>query len=133
MIEYMPGLLLAPIVIAIFYFLFLILKEENKKKKRKNFEETINVVDAYSANTLSAATNKKIFSEKYGNLLGKINRYIKGAIDKGDYVCHVPVKKDDVRAKELIKFLEGKKYIVNYIELNSDTEFNDLRIYWGDH
>lgn len=133
MMEYMPGLLLAPIVIAIFYFLFLILKEENKKKKRKNFEETIKVIDAYSANTLSAATNKKIFREKYSDLLDSINRYIKSAIDKGDYVCHVPVKKDDVRAKELIKFLEDKRYIVNYIELNADEQYNDLRIYWGDH
>lgn len=134
MMEYMPGLLLVPVVVIIFYFMFILIKEQSKKDvKYDNFVKTINVMDAYNANTLSAATNKKIFSEKYGDLLDSINKYIKNAINKGDYVCHVPVKKDDIRAKELIKFLESKKYIVNYIELNSDTEFNDLRIYWGDH
>ena len=131
MLQYMPWLLLFPIVIGILYFMFLIIKENSKKREIEDFEKTRNVMDSYQANALSTATNRRIFREKYNDLLDKINGYIKNAIDKGDYVCHVPVKKDDVRAKELIKHLEGKGYIVNYIELKSDETFNDLRIYWG--
>lgn len=136
MMEYMPGLLLVPIIICV---LFLICKWIQYNYEIKILRKKINsiknrdmsVMNSYTANALSTETNTKNFNEKYGDLLDKINRYIKNAIDKGDYVCHVPVEKDDVRAKELIKHLEGKGYIVNYIELKADEVFNDLRIYWG--
>ena len=93
MLQYMPWLLLFPIVIGILYFMFLIIKENSKKREIEDFEKTRNVMDSYQANALSTATNRRIFREKYNDLLDKINWYIKNAIDKGDYVCHVPVKK----------------------------------------
>ena len=91
------------------------------------------VMNFHTANALSTETNTKKFNEKYGVLLEKINMYMQVAIEQGNYECHVPVAKEDNKPKEIINYLEGKRYIVNYIELPSDKLYNDLRIYWGDH
>lgn len=91
------------------------------------------VMDFHTANALSTETNTKKFNEKYGVLLEKINMYMQVAIEQGNYECHVPVAKEDNKPKEIINYLEGKRYIVNYIEFPSDKLYNDLRIYWGDH
>lgn len=91
------------------------------------------VMNFHTANALSTETNTKKFNEKYGVLLEKNNMYMQVAIEQGNYECHVPVAKEDNKPKEIINYLEGKRYIVNYIELPSDKLYNDLRIYWGDH
>lgn len=90
-------------------------------------------MDSHLTNALSTETNTKKFNKKYGVLLDKINMYIQVAIEQGNYECHVPVAKEDNKPKEIIGYLEGKRYIVNYIELPSDKLYNDLRIYWGDY
>lgn len=90
-------------------------------------------MDSHTANALSTEVNTKKFNKKYGVLLDKINMYMQVAIEQGNYECHVLVAKEDNKPKEIIGYLEGKRYIVNYIELPSDKLYNDLRIYWGDH
>lgn len=138
MMEYMPELLLVPVIIGIVYLIYVrmqydykitILQKENRYIKNNNKL----IMDSYLANTLSTETNTKKFNKKYGVLLEKINMYMQVAIEQGNYECHVPVAKEDNKPKEIIGYLEGKKYIVNYIELPSDKLYNDLRIYWGDH
>lgn len=138
MMEYMPELLLVP---AILLVLFLVCKwiqynyeiKVLRKKLRyiKNNNKTI--MDSHTANALSTETNTKKFNKKYGDLLEKIDMYMQVAIEQGNYECHVPVAKEDNKPKEIISYLEGKRYIVNYIELPSDKLYNDLRIYWGNH
>lgn len=138
MMEYMPWLLLVPIIIGI---LFLICKwiqynyEIKILKKKIKYIKNNNklLIDSHTANALSTETNTKKFNKKYGILLDKIDMYIQVAIEQGNYECHVPVAKEDNKPKEIIDYLEGKGYIVNYIELPSDKLYNDLRIYWGDH
>lgn len=138
MMEYMPELLLVPVIIGIVYLIYvrmqydckiIILQKENRYIKNNNKL----IMDSHTANALSTETNTKKFNEKYGVLLEKINMYMQVAIEQGNYECHVPVAKEDNKPKEIIGYLEGKKYIVNYIELPSDKLYNDLRIYWGDH
>lgn len=138
MMEYMPELLLVPVIIGIVYLIYVrmqydckitILQKENRYIKNNNKL----IIDSHTANALSTETNTKKFNEKYGVLLEKINMYMQVAIEQGNYECHVPVAKEDNKPKEIIGYLEGKKYIVNYIELPSDKLYNDLRIYWGDH
>ena len=138
MMEYMPELLLVPVIIGIVYLIYVrmqydckitILQKENGYIKNNNKI----VMDSHTANVLSTETNTKKFNEKYGVLLEKINMYMQVAIEQGNYECHVPVAKEDNKPKEIISYLEGKRYIVNYIELPSDKLYNDLRIYWGDH
>ena len=138
MMEYMPELLLVPVIIGIVYLIYVrmqydckitILQKENGYIKNNNKI----VMDSHTANVLSTETNTKKFNEKYGVLLEKINMYMQVAIEQGNYECHVPVAKEDNKPKEIIGYLEGKRYIVNYIELPSDKLYNDLRIYWGDH
>lgn len=138
MMEYMPELLLVPVIIGIVYLIYVrmqydckitILQKENRYIKNNNKL----IMDSYLANTLSTETNTKKFNKKYGVLLEKINMYMQVAIEQGNYECHVPVAKEDNKPKEIISYLEGKRYIVNYIELPSDKLYNDLRIYWGDH
>ena len=138
MMEYMPELLLVPAIIGIIYLIYVrmqydckitILQKENRYIKNNNKL----IMDSHTANALSTETNTKKFNEKYGVLLEKINMYMQVAIEQGNYECHVPVAKEDNKPKEIIGYLEGKKYIVNYIELPSDKLYNDLRIYWGDH
>lgn len=138
MMEYMPELLLVPVIIGIVYLIYVrmqydckitILQKENRYIKNNNKL----IMDSHTANALSTETNTKKFNEKYGVLLEKINMYMQVAIEQGNYECHVPVAKEDNKPKEIIGYLEGKKYIVNYIELPSDKLYNDLRIYWGDH
>lgn len=136
--EYMPELLLVPAIIGIIYLIYVrmqynceitILQKELKYIKNNNKL----IMDSHTANALSTETNTKKFNEKYGTLLNKINMYMQVAIEQGNYECHVPVAKEDNKPKEIISYLEGKRYIVNYIELPSDKLYNDLRIYWGDH
>lgn len=138
MMQYMPELLLVPAIIGIIYLIYVrmqynceitILQKELKYIKNNNKL----IMDSHTANALSTETNTKKFNEKYGTLLNKINMYMQVAIEQGNYECHVPVAKEDNKPKEIIGYLEGKKYIVNYIELPSDKLYNDLRIYWGDH
>lgn len=138
MMQYMPELLLVPVIIGIVYLIYVrmqydckitILQKENRYIKNNNKL----IMDSYLANTLSTETNTKKFNEKYGTLLNKINMYMQVAIEQGNYECHVPVAKEDNKPKEIISYLEGKRYIVNYIELPSDKLYNDLRIYWGNH
>lgn len=138
MMEYMPELLLVPAIIGIIYLIYVrmqynceitILQKELKYIKNNNKL----IMDSHTANALSTETNTKKFNEKYGTLLNKINMYMQVAIEQGNYECHVPVAKEDNKPKEIISYLEGKRYIVNYIELPSDKLYNDLRIYWGDH
>lgn len=138
MMEYMPELLLVPAIIGIVYLIYVriqydceitILQKELKYIKNNNKL----IMDSHTANALSTETNTKKFNEKYGTLLNKINMYMQVAIEQGNYECHVPVAKEDNKPKEIINYLEGKRYIVNYIELPSDKLYNDLRIYWGDH
>lgn len=138
MMEYMPELLLVPAIIGIIYLIYVrmqysceitILQKENRYIKNNNKL----IIDSHLANALSTETNTKKFNEKYGTLLNKINMYMQVAIEQGNYECHVPVAKEDNKPKEIISYLEGKRYIVNYIELPSDKLYNDLRIYWGDH
>ena len=138
MMQYMPELLLVPAIIGIIYLIYVrmqydckitILQKENRYIKNNNKL----IMDSYLANTLSTETNTKKFNKKYGVLLEKINMYMQVAIEQGNYECHVPVAKEDNKPKEIISYLEGKRYIVNYIELPSDKLYNDLRIYWGDH
>ena len=138
MMEYMPELLLVPVIIGIVYLIYVrmqydckitILQKENRYIKNNNKL----IMDSHTANALSTETNTKKFNEKYGVLLEKINMYMQVAIEQGNYECHVSVAKEDNKPKEIIGYLEGKKYIVNYIELPSDKLYNDLRIYWGDH
>lgn len=138
MMEYMPELLLVPVIIGIVYLIYVrmqydceitILQKENRYIKNNNKL----IMDSYLANALSTETNTKKINEKYGVLLEKINMYMQVAIEQGNYECHVPVAKEDNKPKEIIGYLEGKRYIVNYIELPSDKLYNDLRIYWGDH
>lgn len=138
MMEYMPELLLVPVIIGIVYLIYVriqydceitILQKKNRYIKNNNKI----VMDSHIANALSTETNTKKFNEKYGVLLEKINMYMQVAIEQGNYECHVPVAKEDNKPKEIISYLEGKRYIVNYIELPSDKLYNDLRIYWGDH
>lgn len=138
MMEYMPELLLVPVIIGIVYLIYVrmqydckitILQKENRYIKNNNKL----IMDFHTANALSTETNTKKFNKKYGVLLEKINMYMQVAIEQGNYECHVPVAKEDNKPKEIIGYLEGKKYIVNYIELPSDKLYNDLRIYWGDH
>lgn len=137
MIEYMPWLLLVPVIIGIIYLIYArmqydceitILQKENRYIKNNNKL----IMDSYLANALSTETNTKKFNKKYGVLLDKINMYMQVAIEQGNYECHVPVAKEDNKPKEIIGYLEGKRYIVNYIELPSDKLYNNLRIYWGD-
>lgn len=134
----MPELLLVPAIIGIIYLIYVrmqynceitILQKELKYIKNNNKL----IMDSHTANALSTETNTKKFNEKYGTLLNKINMYMQVAIEQGNYECHVPVAKEDNKPKEIINYLEGKRYIVNYIELPSDKLYNDLRIYWGDH
>ncbi len=138
MMQYMPELLLVPAIIGIIYLIYVrmqynceitILQKELKYIKNNNKL----IMDSHTANALSTETNTKKFNEKYGTLLNKINMYMQVAIEQGNYECHVPVAKEDNKPKEIISYLEGKRYIVNYIELPSDKLYNDLRIYWGDH
>lgn len=138
MIEYIPWLLLIPVIIVIIYLIYVrmqydceitILQKENRYIKNNNKL----IIDSHLANALSTETNTKKFNKKYGVLLDKINMYMQVAIEQGNYECHVPVAKEDNKPKEIIRYLEGKRYIVNYIELPSDKLYNDLRIYWGDH
>lgn len=138
MMEYMPELLLVPVIIGIVYLIYVriqydceitILQKENRYIKNNNKL----IIDSHLANALSTETNTKKFNEKYGVLLEKINMYMQVAIEQGNYECHVPVAKEDNKPKEIISYLEGKRYIVNYIELPSDKLYNNLRIYWGDH
>lgn len=138
MMEYMLELLLVPVIIGIVYLIYVriqydceitILQKENRYIKNNNKL----IMDSHTANALSTETNTKKFNEKYSVLLEKINMYMQVAIEQGNYECHVPVAKEDNKPKEIIGYLEGKKYIVNYIELPSDKLYNDLRIYWGDH
>lgn len=138
MMQYMPELLLVPAIIGIIYLIYVrmqynceitILQKELKYIKNNNKL----IMDSHTANALSTETNTKKFNEKYGTLLNKINMYMQVAIEQGNYECHVPIAKEDNKPKEIISYLEGKRYIVNYIELPSDKLYNDLRIYWGDH
>lgn len=138
MMQYMPELLLVPAIIGIIYLIYVrmqynceitILQKELKYIKNNNKL----IMDSHTANALSTETNTKKFNEKYGTLLNKINMYMQVAIEQGNYECHVPVAKEDNKPKEIISYLESKRYIVNYIELPSDKLYNDLRIYWGDH
>lgn len=138
MMQYMPELLLVPAIIGIIYLIYVrmqynceitILQKELKYIKNNNKL----IMDSHTANALSTETNTKKFNEKYGTLLNKINMYMQVAIEQGNYECHVPVAKEDNKPKEIISYLEGKRYIVNYIELPSDKLYNDLRIYCGDH
>lgn len=138
MMQYMPELLLVPAIIGIIYLIYVrmqydceitILQKELKYIKNNNKL----IMDSHTVNALSTETNTKKFNEKYGTLLNKINMYMQVAIEQGNYECHVPVAKEDNKPKEIISYLEGKRYIVNYIELPSDKLYNDLRIYWGDH
>lgn len=138
MMQYMPELLLVPAIIGIIYLIYVrmqynceitILQKELKYIKNNNKL----IMDSHTANALSTETNTKKFNEKYGVLLEKINMYMQVAIEQGNYECHVPVAKEDNKPKEIIGYLEGKRYIVNYIELPSDKLYNNLRIYWGDH
>lgn len=138
MMQYMPELLLVPAIIGIIYLIYVrmqynceitILQKELKYIKNNNKL----IMDSHTANALSTETNTKKFNEKYGVLLEKINMYMQVAIEQGNYECHVPVAKEDNKPKEIISYLEGKRYIVNYIELPSDKLYNNLRIYWGDH
>ena len=138
MMQYMPELLLVPAIIGIIYLIYVrmqynceitILQKELKYIKNNNKL----IMDSHTANALSTETNTKKFNEKYGTLLEKINMYMQVAIEQGNYECHVPVAKEDNKPKEIISYLEGKRYIVNYIELPSDKLYNNLRIYWGDH
>ena len=138
MMEYMPELLLVPVIIGIIYLIYVrmqynceitILQKELKYIKNNNKL----IMDSHTANALSTETNTKKFNEKYGTLLNKINMYMQVAIEQGNYECHVPVAKEDNKPTEIISYLEGKRYIVNYIELPSDKLYNNLRIYWGDH
>lgn len=138
MMEYMSELLLVPVIIGIVYLIYVriqydceitILQKENRYIKNNNKL----IMDSHLANALSTETNTKKINEKYGVLLEKINMYMQVAIEQGNYECHVPVAKEDNKPKEIISYLEGKRYIVNYIELPSDKLYNNLRIYWGDH
>jgi hypothetical protein len=138
MMQHMPELLLVPAIIGIVYLIYVrmqydceitILQKELKYIKNNNKL----IMDSHTANALSTETNTKKFNEKYGTLLNKINMYMQVAIEQGNYECHVPVAKEDNKPKEIISYLEGKRYIVNYIELPSDKLYNNLRIYWGDH
>ena len=138
MMQYMPELLLVPTIIGIIYLIYVrmqynceitILQKELKYIKNNNKL----IMDSHTANALSTETNTKKFNEKYSTLLNKINMYMQVAIEQGNYECHVPVAKEDNKPKEIISYIEGKRYIVNYIELPSDKLYNDLRIYWGDH
>lgn len=138
MMEYMPWLLLVPVIIGTLFLIYkwtqysceiTILQKENRNIKNNNKL----IMDSHLANALSTETNIKKFNKKYGVLLDKINMYMQVAIEQGNYECHVPVAKEDNKPKEIIGYLEGKRYIVNYIELPSDKLYNDLRIYWGDH
>lgn len=138
MMQYMPELLLVPVIIGIIYLIYVrmqynceitILQKELKYIKNNNKL----IMDSHTANALSTETNTKKFNEKYGVLLEKINMYMQVAIEQGNYECYVPVAKEDNKPKEIISYLEGKRYIVNYIELPSDKLYNNLRIYWGDH
>lgn len=138
MMEYMPELLLVPVIIGIVYLIYVRMQYDYKitilqKKNRYIKNNNKLIMDFHTANALSTETNTKKFNEKYGVLLEKINMYMQVAIEQGNYECHVPVAKEDNKPKEIISYLEGKKYIVNYIELPSDKLYNDLRIYWGDH
>lgn len=138
MMEYMLWLLLVPVIIGTLFLIYkwtqysceiTILQKENRYIKNNNKL----IMDSHLANALSTETNTKKFNKKYGVLLDKINMYMQVAIEQGNYECHVPVAKEDNKPKEIISYLEGKRYIVNYIELPSDKLYNDLRIYWGDH
>lgn len=138
MMQYMPELLLVPAIIGIIYLIYVrmqysceitILQKENRYIKNNNKL----IMDSHLANALSTETNTKKFNKKYGVLLDKINMYMQVAIEQGNYECHVPVAKEDNKPKEIIGYLEDKRYIVNYIELPSDKLYNDLRIYWGNH
>lgn len=138
MIEYIPWLLLIPIIAGIVYLIYVrmqydceitILQKENRYIKNNNKL----IMDSHLANALSTEVNTKKFNKKYSVLLDKINMYMQVAIEQGNYECHVPVAKEDNKPKEIIGYLEGKRYIVDYIELPSDKLYNDLRIYWGDH
>lgn len=138
MMEYMPWLLLIPVIIGTLFLIYkwtqysceiTILQKENRYIKNNNKL----IMDSHLANALSTETNTKKFNKKYGALLDKINMYMQVAIEQGNYECHVPVAKEDNKPKEIIGYLEGKRYIVNYIELPSDKLYNDLRIYWGDY
>lgn len=138
MMQYMPELLLIP---AILLILFLVCKwiqygcEEKALSQMNRYIKDNNklIMDSHTANALSTKTNTKKFNKKYSVLLDKINMYMQVAIEQGNYECHVPVAKEDNKPKEIISYLEGKRYIVNYIKLPSDKLYNDLRIYWGDH
>lgn len=138
MMEYMSEFLLVSAIIGIIYLIYVrmqynceitILQKELKYIKNNNKL----IMDSHTANALSTKTNTKKFNEKYGTLLNKINMYMQVAIEQGNYECHVPVAKEDNKPKEIISYLEGKRYIVNYIELPSDKLYNDLKIYWGNH
>lgn len=138
MIEYIPWLLLIPIIAGIVYLIYVrmqydceitILQKENRYIKNNNKL----IMDSHLANALSTEVNTKKFNKKYSVLLDKINMYMQVAIEQGNYECHVPVAKEDNKPKEIIGYLEGKRYIVDYIELPSDKLYNDLRIYWGNH
>lgn len=138
MMEYMPWLLLVPVIIGTLFLIYkwtqysceiTILQKENRYIKNNNKL----IMDSHLTNALSTETNTKKFNKKYSVLLDKINMYMQVAIEQGNYECHVPVAKEDNKPKEIIGYLEGKRYIVNYIELPSDKLYNNLRIYWGDH
>lgn len=138
MMEYMPWLLLVPVIIGTLFLIYkwtqysceiTILQKENRYIKNNNKL----IMNSHLANALSTETNTKKFNKKYGVLLDKINMYMQVAIEQGNYECYVPVAKEDNKPKEIIGYLEGKRYIVNYIELPSDKLYNDLRIYWGDY
>ena len=138
MMEYMPELLLVPVIIGLLFLVYKWIQCNYKIKVLRKEAECIKnnnklIMDSYTANALSTETNTKKFNEKYGDLLEKINMYMQVVIEQGNYECHVPVAKEDNKPKEIIGYLEGKRYIVNYIELPSDKLYNDLRIYWGDH
>lgn len=138
MMEYMPWLLLVPVIIGTLFLIYkwtqysceiTILQKENRYIKNNNKL----IMNSHLANALSTETNTKKFNKKYGVLLDKINMYMQVAIEQGNYECYVPVAKEDNKPKEIIGYLEGKRYIINYIELPSDKLYNDLRIYWGDY
>lgn len=81
MMEYMPELLLVPVIIGIVYLIYVrmqydckitILQKENRYIKNNNKL----IMDSHLANALSTETNTKKFNKKYGVLLDKINMYM---------------------------------------------------------
>lgn len=81
MMEYMPWLLLVPVIIGTLFLIYkwtqysceiTILQKENRYIKNNNKL----IMDSHLANALSTETNTKKFNKKYGVLLDKINMYM---------------------------------------------------------